>query len=218
MESIVAHTQRNRRRSRKSDGVVAHDPRSSDWILKDSVGGPIFFVDRIARPEEVSAGTPVDIEVELVNAAAFIAQTDPDFCEAASHGFEYRVTVDPEWTSDEQRSDCLTIFGNRDTKSFSFDAPSPTSTTTYDIDVTVEMVGSGNRNTTTLSTVVIGTGEDDSDDGGRVDPTDPTDPGGDGGDNDGIQLPSGGGLIGTPTAIALGSGLTFLLVVLIATR
>lgn len=219
MDAIVAHTQRSRQRSRQSAGVTAHDPRSADWVLKDSIGGPIFFVDRIARPPEVDAGTPVDVEVEVVNAATFIAQTDPDYCDADTHGFKYEVTVNPGWEPDQTAQSCCTLTDNRETQSFSFTAPNPTETTTYDIDVTVEMVGSGNRNSTTLQTVVIGTGEDDTDDGGRTKPEDPEDDDdGNSGNGGGSQLPDFNDLIGTPEAIGIGTGLALLLVVLIATR
>ena len=217
MDAIVAHTQRNRHRSRQTTGLTAHDPINDNWVVRVAGGSETLFVDQAAVTPEVPANGIVDVELEVVNAALFLGPGDDDHCsEGGNAGYNYRVTVDPSWTENQTTTNCVTLSEDRASHQFDFEAPDTAGVET--VDITVEGVGSGFSGGGSFE-VAVTDSKDDSDDG-----TDPIRPGpGDGrdGDDGGSSppfLPGDGQLISTPAAIGIGGGLALLLVVLIATR
>jgi hypothetical protein len=188
-----------------SEGLVANDPISDKWVVRKAGGGNVLFVDSISIPNEVASGGVVDVEVDVVNAALVISPSDGDHCSSGGQaGYEYEVTIEPGWTTEETRVNCLDLSADTATHQFSFDAPD--SAGTYAVDVTVEGTGTGFSAQGSFEVVV-------PEDGGSVRPDpDPID-GGDGGS----PLP---GLpeIGAGTGIAIGGGLALLLVLIIALR
>jgi hypothetical protein len=217
VKAIAANTHRFRQHSRQTAGVTAHDPINENWIVRVGGGSETLFVDQAAVTPEVPAGGIVDVTLEVVNAALVLGPGDDDHCsEGGNAGYNYRVIVDPSWTTEQTTTNCVTLSEDRASHQFDFEAPDTAGVET--VDITVEGVGSGFSGGGSFEVAV--TDSDGGDDGGG----DPIRPGpGDGrdGDDGGSSppfLPGDGQLIGTPAAIGIGGGLALLLVVLIATR
>lgn len=218
MDAIVAQTQRSRQRSRQTTGVTAHDPLNENWVVRLGAAGETLFVDELEYPGTVTVGDPIDVRVQVVNAALNIGPADDDYCAetVVRSGYEYDVTVEIEGVGSETRTKCLQTLLETNHE---FDFQAPQQPGTYTMTVTVEGTGTGFSGGGTREIEVLA--EDDNSD--RDDRDDRQQEGG--GDNDdtagddsGSGLPDLGNLIGTTEAIGLGAGLTLLLIVLIATR
>jgi len=185
-----------------TQGVSAHDPINDNWVVRRGGGGDVLFVDSVAIPDEVASGGIVDVTIEVVNAALVISPTDADHCsQGGNAGYEYEVRVEPDWTTESERVNCLDLAEDRATHQFSFDAP-PTAGT-YTVDVVVEGVGSGFSGSGSFEVAV-------PDEGGSVRPEpDPVD----GGDGEGSPIPGIGGDSGFTLGVV--SGLAVLVVLLV---
>lgn len=212
MDAITSHTSRSRQRSRiASETITSHDPISERWVLRSGLAGPILFVDQIGRPTEVAAGGTVDVSVEVVNAALSILNDDPDMCqEGAVHGYNYEVTVTPNWpgADAETQSVCLSLSEDRERHEFAFDAPDTAGT--YDLTVEVVTPGSDNSASGVFELSV-------PDEGGERrpgdDPIDADPDNGTGGGGGGGSLFGGGS--GLTAGFAGGLGFVLLLLILV---
>lgn len=216
MDAIVAHTQRSRQRSRQTRGVTAHGPLNENWVVRVGGGSETLFVDELAYPQQVGPGEPIDIRVQVVNAAITVGPFDDDQCNVSTgqSGYSYTATVDIESVGSKTQQKCLQASFEEDHE---FDFTAPQEPGTYTMDVTVEGTGSGFSGGGAREIEVVPEDQQD-DDRDRDD-----DRKQEGGDNDdstdgGNTFWPPGELIGTTEAIGLGAGLALLLVVLIATR
>lgn len=150
-------------RSTEPKGIAANNPISDDWVLKQGVGRPILFVDRVAVTPEVPTEGVVDVEIEVVNAATFVGPTDPDKCPAGrTDGFRYEVNVNPSWTGGDGTTNCLgmsDIGGDRALHTFDFDAPADGGN--YSVSVSVETAESNVGHSETYNVAVTGQGGGD---------------------------------------------------------
>jgi len=220
MDAIVAQTQRSRQRSRQTAGVTAHDPLNENWVVRVGGGSETLFVDELAYPQQVGPGEPIDILVQVVNAAINVGPFDDDQCNVGTgqSGYSYTVTVGVGGVGSKTQQKCLQASFEEDHE---FDFTAPQEPGTYTMDVTVEGTGTGFSGGGTREIEVVSEDETDDDrdrdddrkkEGGNDDSNDS------GNGNDPFSWLPDGQLIGTTEAIGIGAGLALLLVVLIATR
>lgn len=105
----------------------------------------------------VAPGGVVDVVADVTNDALFISPFDPDACAGGVfNGYEYRLTVSPEWTSSERTVNCLDMQENRASHSFDFEAP--TAPGNYDVEIEVRTPSGKTRTITRTVRVEEGGG------------------------------------------------------------
>jgi hypothetical protein len=201
---------------RGGQSATVHDPLNENWVVRYGGGSEILFVDELSYPQQVGPGEPIDIRVQVVNAAITIGPFDDDQCSVSTgqSGFSYTATVSVEDAGSKTQQKCLQASFEEDHE---FDFTAPQEPGTYTMEVTVEGTGTGFSGGGTREIEVVP--EDQQDDGRNRDEDRVDEGGGNGGGSDGGNTfwPPGE-LIGTGEAVALGGGLALLLVLFIALR
>jgi hypothetical protein len=200
---------------KRGQSTTAQDPLNENWVVRVGGGSETLFVDEVAYPQQVGVGEPIDIRVQVVNAAITVGPFDDDQCNvgAGQSGYSYTATVEVEGAGTKTQQKCLQA-GFEEDHEFDFTAPQQPGT--YTMDITVEGTGSGFSGGGTREIEVV---PEEQQDGDRNRDDDRKQEGGnDGkaGDDDGDGLPDLGNLIGTTDALVIGGGLVLFLVVLIS--
>ena len=135
---------------REQRARMARTFQTTDFSLKSG-----NLTGSVRAPNRIAPGGVVDVVPEMNNRANVIL-FDPDRCSAGTfEGYEYTVTVDPEWTSSVSQTVCHTMeFDVIGSETFDFSFTAPSDTGTYDITVTVTLSDSGEADSTTMTLLV----------------------------------------------------------------
>lgn len=183
---------------------------SSQPGVRNAIKGGNLYIDAIRLTQEVDAGQPIEIEVDVSNGAVSIMPDDPDSCSNNANpcvgggvgdtvGYCAALTITPKWAGiGDTETQCIrTAFIGVGTHTFTKSIIAPASGGEFEIDFT--LAGSGSNEQTTVTETVTVRGDGGGNGGG-----------GNGGNGDG----NGDTIAGLPTSwvvagggVALGVGL-----------